>query len=210
MSLYFWHCGSPGRPPAISCLSCGHVTPGEGDCAEANDSSCLFWLFLCILALALGKHVMWNSALYTGLCPSHHSIQGKDACKSSPLTISYRRKEITAQRQVLPSCHHLQLLWEPLHPLTLIPLHLREEKGIWSYSFINGKKWSYLSKAEAQYINVIIFKRGENVQKVSCHSRLWSRVSYSVSRLHSDHLKRVEFSPSICLYSLNYSRKYFE
>lgn len=33
---------------------------------------------------------------YTGLCPSHHSIQGKDARKSSPLRISCRRKEITA------------------------------------------------------------------------------------------------------------------
>lgn len=45
MSLYFWHCGSLGRLPAISFLSCGSVTPGDGDCTEANGSSCLFWPF---------------------------------------------------------------------------------------------------------------------------------------------------------------------
>lgn len=89
--VYFWHCGSPGRPPAIIFLSCGSVTPGEGDGTEASSSSCCFCPFLYILALALGKHIMRNSALYTGLCPSHHSIQGKDACKSPPFKTSCRR-----------------------------------------------------------------------------------------------------------------------
>lgn len=134
---------------------------------------------LLVLAIPLHfgirkTHPVWNSALYTGLCPSHHSIQGKDACKSSPAA---GKRSQHSDKYCLP----VILSWsESLSNLSLSFLCTKERSigpSIWSYCFSNGKKWSYPSKAKEQYITAIIFKRGENVQKLSCHSRLWSRVA---------------------------------
>lgn len=81
-----------------------------------------------LLVLAIPLHFGIRKTHRVEFCPLHWAVyQPSQHSREGCLQIlSCSRKEITAQWQVLPSCHP-QLVWEPLQPLTFFPLHQREK-----------------------------------------------------------------------------------